>query len=177
MMTDKIIIDGYPIERLQKLLYSGQKMAISTKTLEAALEQLAHKTEECEKLKDELYFTNESLKDFEEHFNKAEQKLQAEQQKTKKLEETLSGKTFCCTNCEKLTREIEELKAELSKPITFPAPEPEIINLTEKYKQALKDTKTLIKAAIDPEQTPEIEDSLAVLYEAIDKINEVLANE
>ncbi len=52
-MTNKeIIIDGVKLEDIKKLLFTGQKMAISTKTFEAIIEQLERKTQECEELKE-----------------------------------------------------------------------------------------------------------------------------
>lgn len=51
-MTDKeIIIDGIRLEDIKNLLYTGQKMAISTKTFEAIIEQLQRKEQECEELR------------------------------------------------------------------------------------------------------------------------------
>lgn len=51
-MTDKeIIIDGIRLEDIKNLLYTGHKMAISTKTFEAIIEQLQRKEQECEELK------------------------------------------------------------------------------------------------------------------------------
>lgn len=48
---------------------------------------------------------------------------------------------------------------------------------SDNYKKALKEIETLIKASVDPEQTPKMWDSLDALYEALDIAKEVLKNE
>lgn len=51
-MTDKeIIIDGIKLEDIKNLLFTGQKMAISTKTFEAMADEIENLTQECEELK------------------------------------------------------------------------------------------------------------------------------
>lgn len=87
-MTDKeIIIDDYKLEDIKNLLFTGQKMAISTKTFEAIIEQFEAKEQECEELKKTI--------------NK------------------------------------------FSQGVILPMPEPEIINLADYYKQALKKIEEL----------------------------------
>lgn len=52
-MTDKqIIIDGVKLEDIKNFLFTGQKMAISTKTFEAIIDEIEKLTQECEKLKE-----------------------------------------------------------------------------------------------------------------------------
>lgn len=89
-MTDKeVIIDGYKLEDIKNLLYTGQKMAISTKTFEALIDKF-----EC---------------------------LQAE------------------------NKELKTFKDKIMKPIILPMDnEPEIINLADRYKQALEKIKNEI---------------------------------
>ena len=70
-MTDKqIIIDGFNLEYIKGLLYNGQRSAITTKIFEEIIEELERKEQECEKLRGDLYFTNEQLKDFKSHYDK-----------------------------------------------------------------------------------------------------------
>lgn len=67
-MTDKeIIIDGYKLEGIKNLLFTDQKLVISTKTFEAIIEQLEAKKQECKELKEKH---NEYVKTH--HYNNAE---------------------------------------------------------------------------------------------------------
>ena len=59
-MTDKqIIIDGFKLEYIKELLYTGQRSAITTKIFEEIIEKLESKEQECEELKVDLYKTFE----------------------------------------------------------------------------------------------------------------------
>lgn len=62
-MTDKeIIIDGYKLEDIKNLLFTGQRMSISTKTFEAIIDELQHKEQECERYKKVLKELDEMAK-------------------------------------------------------------------------------------------------------------------
>lgn len=81
-MTDKeIIIDGVKLEDIKNLLFTGQKMAISTKTFEAIIEQLERKTQELEQLKtvsyelQELKAEKEDLKKWYKYLCKFNERL------------------------------------------------------------------------------------------------------
>ena len=109
-MTDKeqIIIDGENLERIKKLLYEGQKMAISTKTFEAIIEQLARKTQECEELKEkDKAYENLALhikcphcnKELELMFNGTEEKANLLDRYRKDFEEIERYCTDYCNDC------------------------------------------------------------------------------
>ena len=70
-MTDKqIIIDGFNLEYIKKLLYNGQRSAITTNIFEAIIEELERKEQECEQLRGEIWVVEENLKDYIEHYNR-----------------------------------------------------------------------------------------------------------
>ncbi|MCM1003602.1 MAG: hypothetical protein NC408_04600 [Candidatus Gastranaerophilales bacterium] len=157
-MTDKIIIDGVDVSGCEYLLPTGYcKVQLNFQKcddkkpygnqLECQMcnncyyKQLARKTEECEKQRTIIdYYIKKQTQLLDELQCKGERQFLIEQ-------ESISKFTYICELEEKLederqkVRELEAFKAELSKPITFLDPEPEIINLTEKYKQALGEIK------------------------------------
>lgn len=107
-MTDKeIIIDGYKLEDIKNLLFTGQKISISTKTFEAIIEQFEAKEQECEELKEQLQILDEeditfqlTQKQFEE-YKKLKQALE-------KIEEIIHNKSI-------ITYEIRDIKTILNK--------------------------------------------------------------
>ena len=66
-MTDKqIMIDGYSLKDLKDLLFTGQKLAISTKTFEKIIEELERKEQECERLKKALQKESELVQTWQQ---------------------------------------------------------------------------------------------------------------
>ena len=94
-MTDKqIIIDGFNLEYIKKLLYNGQRSAITTNIFEAIIEELERKEQECEQLRGEIWVVEENLKDYIEHYNRqCEQldQLKAENEELKDLNTRLDN--------------------------------------------------------------------------------------
>lgn len=67
-MTDKqeVIINNINLDDVKKLLYTGQRTAITTATFEKIIELLEEKTAECEELKKQLvrYKAYKEMEDF-----------------------------------------------------------------------------------------------------------------
>ena len=72
--------------------------------------QLAHKTQECEKLRGDFHDTNEQLKDYKEHYDK-----QSEEYQKLKQDLFLAQNQITLKNeyIQKVKQECEELKAQL----------------------------------------------------------------
>lgn len=97
-MTDKqIIIDGFNLEYIKKLLYNGQRSAITTNIFEAIIEELESKEQECERLsfdnfdlKDQLTDLKFKYKTINDVAKSFEQKLQAERKQLDQLKAELT---------------------------------------------------------------------------------------
>lgn len=71
-MTNKevIMIDGYTIKDLKDLLFTGQKMAISTKTFEAIIDELQRKEQENKLLSENLRIKEDEARHYLEETTK-----------------------------------------------------------------------------------------------------------
>lgn len=54
MIDNKIVINGTTLNDIKKLLYTGQRAAITTSSFERIIELLEEKTQECKNLKKKL---------------------------------------------------------------------------------------------------------------------------
>ncbi len=126
-MTDKIMIDGEKLERIKQLLFEGQRMAISTKTFEAIIEELQRKTQELFQCHSELVSESQTNKNMLQQNVVLMQKLTEKEQECKELKERLAVVNF----------EIESLR-DSQEPYA---------QYVDRYKQALEKIEEILTNA------------------------------
>lgn len=144
-MTDKqeVIINNINLDDVKKLLYTGQRTAITTATFEKIIELLEEKTAECEELKAKLKEKDSELskKCFELLEKKARIAQLIDENATKEVIYKINGK------CAKTTaNRVKEITAIVNNKAI-------IYEQQDQYKQALDEieeyTKTTLRMPLE----------------------------